>query len=166
MGTSGLIVPSVLHALFHFFGIQIMEKGGSDWNNDSMKPCSRTPSLPRSATTRGWRPVCRQTCRPSSCSTAISAASPGSSGGSRTRERLAIVHADLITALPPRRSPSFSAQHHAGRRDHLDPHQHDPAGEGAADDRHPAGVSDRLHGVRRGAGARNLKPDAIDILPG
>lgn len=66
--------------------------------------------------------------------------------------KIAIVHADLITACREGDLRRFSAQHHAGRRDHLDPHQHDPAGEGAADDRHSAGVSDRLHGVRRGSG--------------
>ena len=165
MGTSGLIVPSVLHALFHFFRSQILDrkqdsrkKGGSDWNNDSMKPCSRTPSLPRSATTRGWRPVCRQTCRPSSCSTAISAASPG---------KIAIVHADLITGLAAKEI-SVDFLHSTTLADGI--------------------ISTRTNMIQRAKelqmiailrvflidsmafdaalGARNLKPDAIDILPG
>lgn len=132
-----------------------------------MKPCSRTPSLPRSATTRDWRPVCRQTCRTVFVLYGDICGIAGIVRRIKDAGKIAIVHADLITGLAAKEI-SVDFLHSTTLADGI--------------------ISTRTNMIQRAKelqmiailrvflidsmafdaalGARNLKPDAIDILPG
>ena len=114
-----------------------------------MKPCSATPLSPLCATTRGWRSACAPISRPYSCFT------------------IAIVHADLISGL-------------AAKEISVDFLRRSTQADGV--------ISTRANMIQRAKelnmiailrvflidsmaldsalSAKNLKPDAIDILPG
>lgn len=132
-----------------------------------MKPCSATPLSPLCATTRGWRSACAPISRPYSCFTAIFCNISEIVRQIKDAGKIAIVHADLISGL-------------AAKEISVDFLRRSTQADGV--------ISTRANMIQRAKelnmiailrvflidsmaldsalSAKNLKPDAIDILPG